>query len=394
MNIKSFFSNPCNVYFSIWCLYLLQGTLYPSASILSRLLVIIIIIISAKHAVEVGSSRKKPIYFVGLGLLVLMYFVYGTIYMVSKGQFLYLYLKNYMMSLLPIFSCFLYAKKGFLNKKMLQRWVVFFVVVAIAEYYRLQREMVEAMIINPDEDFTNNMGYVLLSLIPCMVVYDEKPWMQYIGLGICTFFVLMGMKRGAILIGVVALVMFIWYKMKNSKGIQKLFVILIVAVSMFYLSYLVQDLLENSDYFYERVSQTKEGDTSNRDIIYKSLLNSYRHDSSTTQKLFGRGANGTISLRGHYAHQDWLETLINQGLLGVVFFMIYWYLFYKTSRNNRYSKQSRFVLFLIFVLFGLKTMFSMSIGDMTIYVSAILGYSLADGFAKDDIRSNSNSILV
>lgn len=393
--VKSFFRNPCNVYFSLWCLYLLQGTLYASGSIISQALLAIIIIISFKHFVDSFKIKDKPIYFKGLTLLVLMYLVYGIFLFITDGLHTqaryspptYYYLKGYMISILPIYTCYIYARKGYLNTKMFQGWVILFVLVAIAEYFRLEREALEAFLEN--REITNNMGYLFLALMPCMMIYEKRSILQYLGIGICVVFILMAMKRGAIIIGAVALALFMLYKLRSAKGYQKILVSVIVVLGMYLLARYVEKLMDNSDYFNRRIEQTLDGDSSNRDVIYSTLWRAYSEDANFCQLVFGRGADGTLKVHGVYAHHDWLETLTNQGLLGVVLFFVYWLNFLRTCRNDRFCRQSKFVLFLIFSIFGLKTLFSMSIGDMTIYVSSILGFALADGFGvcKKEIKN-------
>ena len=346
----------------------------------------IIILISFKHYIDSISIKEKPVYFKGLNLLVLMYLIYGILLFITDGLHTqavfspptYFYLKGYMISLLPIYSCYIFARKGYLNLEMFPRWVIVFVIVAIAEYYRLEREALVAMLEN--REITNNMGYLFLALMPCMMLFEKRPILQYIGMGVCVVFILMAMKRGAILIGAVALVLFVLYKLRSAKGYQKILVSAIVVVGMVLLTRYVGNLLETSDYFNRRVQQTMDGDASNRDIIYSTLWSAYWEDANFLQLLFGRGADGTLKVYGNYAHQDWLEALTNQGLLGIVIFFVYWLLFFKTIRSKSYCKESRFVLLLIFCVFGLKTLFSMSIGDMTIYATSILGFVLADGF--------------
>ena len=392
--IKRFFANPCNLYFSLWCLYLLQGTLYAKGSIISQGLLAVIIGMSLVHFYKVANSSWKPVYFKGLTALVIMYIIYGVALFMTDGSrtqgawhpATYTYLKTYLISLLPIYSCYMYARKGGLNGKMLMMWCIVFVIVGIAQYYRMQQDALQELAGRGSsmEEVTNNAGYVMLSLIPCMMIFDKRPLWQYLGLGVCTVFVLMAMKRGAIIICAFSLLLFIGYKMRNSKGSRKFSVILITAIGMLFLFRYVQNFVETSDYFSARLEQTMEGNSSGRDRIYSSMLNTYFNDDNFFHLLFGRGANGTLKIYSNYAHQDWLEILINQGLFGIMIFACYWIFFWKAARSKSYSSTSRFTLLLIFCMFGLKTLFSMSIGDMTIYVSSILGYALADGFVRDE----------
>lgn len=389
--IPSVFKNPCNYYFSLWSLYLLQGTLYTSGSLLSQVLLAIILLLSIKHLWILVRKKNKPVYLIGLTLLLVLFVVYGLIHIMFNGQYspsissirplTSSYLKTYLISILPIFSCYYYAIKKHLNEKMFQYWIIIFVIVAIAEYFRLQREVLSSLV-EDREDITNNMGYIFLALFPCMMVYEKKPLFQYLGVTICTIFVILAVKRGAMLLMGVSIILFALYKMRVSKGIHRYLVILIIAVGLFYLYRFVEYRMANNQYFSQRIEETLGGDYSGRDHLYSDIIEAFITNSNAYQFFFGRGADGTLRITSNFAHNDWLEILTNQGVLGVVVFIIYWFLFYRTIKRYPYSRESRFTLILLLTVLGLKTLFSMSIGGMTIFTASILGYALSDGFRE------------
>ena len=118
------------------------------------------------------------------------------------------------------------------------------------------------------EEITNNAGYLFLSLIPIWVLFRKKPLLQYAGLAFCMSFILMGMKRGAILIGGVVVLYLIWQIIKNARGKQRVIVILLTAVLAVAGVYFVIDMMTSSDYFLQRLEATKEGNSSGRDSLY------------------------------------------------------------------------------------------------------------------------------
>lgn len=384
--IETFFKNPCNIYFSLWCLYALQGSLYPEGSIISRGLMGIIMIISIIPFFRTLMGKKESSYFKALVTLIVMYIIYGTYRLFEPASAFnhavmpFAYLKMYMMSLLPIIVCYNYAKEGYLNCKMLKKWVVFFFIVAIADYFEYQRD---AILLTNDEEITNNACYIILALIPALFVYNKRPVFKYLGIGVCVFFVISGMKRGAILILALLVGMIIYHDLKDTRGRKKLMILVLVVAGILFMSHVVSNLMSTSAYFNYRIEQTIAGDTSNRDYIYSNFIDAYFNDANVFQLLFGRGADGTLKIHG-YAHQDWLETLTNQGLLGIIIFLWYWVSFWRETKNKSRCEESSFVLLLLFILLGTMTMFSMSIGDMNIYSTSMLGFSLADGFAIKD----------
>ena len=386
-----YLKNPCNIYFFLWCIYFLQGTLYAAGSALSQIILIVLLIMSFLHVLKVRYTQVT--YFKGYYPLLLMFTFYGLWLFVTDGvrtQGLYshpqsfIYIKLLYISLLPICSFFYYTRKGLLNQKIFSFWVVVLILVSIGDYFRLRREALEMMMSN-QEDIINNVGNSFASLIPCLLVFKKKLF-QYIGLAICFLFTMFAMKRGAILIAVVSICIYFFYNMKKMKGYRKIaFITTFGLLSLVLISYLQTTLFEN-DFFNERLSKTKEGDSSNRDVLYASFIDFYTNDATFLEQLVGKGANGTLKVSTNYAHNDWIEILINQGLLGIIVFLIYWGRFYVTVKEKDRLKQSRIILIMVLTITFLRTIFSMSIGDNPICLCAILGFALADGSRNCDIE--------
>lgn len=389
--VISFFKNPCNLYFTLWSTYLLQGILYESGSLFSQLVLAVILLISIKNCFEVSRWSHKPIFFRGLTLLLAMYTVYGLIHLMINGEYApsvttfhprtIVYLKTYLVSLLPIYSCYYYAAKKYLTTKTLQLWVILFFFVAVADYFQMRKEALAAFA-DDREDITNNMGYMFLALLPCMMVYENKPAMQYLGIILCSLFVILAVKRGAMLLTAISIIIFVLYKMRSARGLRKFMTVITVAIGIIVIYSFFEKRLSESQYLNHRIEETLSGDSSGRDELYSDIIKAYTSNTNTLQMLFGRGADGTLMVTKNYAHNDWLETLTNQGILGCVIFALFWFLFYKTIRNKYYSSEARFTLFLIFITLLIKTTFSMSIGGLSIYAASIIGYSLADGFIQ------------
>ena len=226
------------------------------------------------------------------------------------------------------------------------------------------------------EETTNNAGYLFLSLIPIWVVYRRKPLLQYAGLAFCMAFILMGMKRGAILIGGVVVLYLIWQIIKNARDKQRVIVILLTAVLAVVGVYFVIDMMTSSDYFMQRLEATKEGNSSGRDSLYSFFWTYFTEKADAIQYLFGRGANGTLEIYYNYAHNDWLEIAVNQGLLGIIVYAVYWKKFYSTWRQST-NIEAKTILALVGIIYFAQTLFSMSYGDMTYVCTSVLGYALA-----------------
>ena len=381
--------NRCDWFIIVWVLYYLQGVLYSSGGAISTGLLGINLLVSINCAIKIWKMPNNPPYIKGLNLLVLMFSIYGfalimmspsTIYyrMSGKSMASYNYIKAIYLSILPIYAFYYFSLKGYLTAERLRWWAVVFCISSVVSYFIYMQQAMEMLLESGSsaEETTNNAGYLFLSLIPIWVVYRKKPLLQYAGLAFCMAFLLMGMKRGAIAIGGVVFIYLIWQIIRNARGKQRVIVILLTATLAIVGVYFVIDMMTSSDYFMQRLEDTKEGNSSGRDSLYSFFWTYFTEKADAIQYLFGRGANGTLEIYYNYAHNDWLEIAVNQGLLGIAVYAVYWKKFYSTWRQST-NTEAKTILALVGIIYFAQTLFSMSYGCMTYVSTSVLGYALA-----------------
>lgn len=361
---------------------------------------LVILLISAQETMYYFRHRtigdpSSPL-FKGLNNLFLLYIFYSIILIIIDGFAVvsafgavvptYYYVETAFVAFLPIYTCYIFTKKGLLNFTSLQKWVPIFIIVGILQYYKIHNDMMELLMSKHSvfDEVTNNAGYILLSIMPALLVFKKKTTWFFGGLGICTVFVLMSMKRGAILISAVAIFLLIRYTYKTLKGKHKFLLFLGAVVGAFLVVRYIQNTLLASDYFNYRLQATLEGDSSEREDIYQYFMDQYLHHSDFLQVVFGRGAQATFKDYGMYAHNDWIEFMYDHGLIGIGVLLYYCLGYYKVSRSRFYCKDSQFTIILVSLIVIIKSFFSMSIAAMPIYISAMLGYALADGFKEQE----------
>ena len=382
--------NRCDWFIIVWVLYYLQGVLYPTGGTISTGLLGINLLVSIYCAIKIWQMPHHPPYIKGLNLLVLMFSIYGfalilmspsTIHYRMSGMSMasYNYIKSIYLSILPIYAFYYFSIKGYLTAERLRWWAVVFCISCVVSYYHnMQQALLKLMEIgSSQEEITNNVGYIFLSLIPIWALFRKKPLLQYAGLAFCMAFILMGMKRGAILIGCVVVLYLIWQIIRNARGKQKFIVILLTAILAIAGVYFVIDMMSSSDYFIQRIEDTKSGNSSARDDLYSFFWTYFTERAELLHYLFGRGANGTLEVYNSYAHNDWLEIAINQGLFGIIIYLLYWINFYKTWRQST-NIDAKTILALVGIIYFAKTLFSMSYGDMTYVCTSVFGYALAN----------------
>lgn len=372
--------NPCSIYLGIRCLYALQGVFYTSGGIISKTLLLVFLLLSIYYIYLTFSKYKFPLILKGVTLLFTLLFTYGACLLFSNNEFYaagmpvpkFEYLKSILLSFAPIYACFHFAKQKLLNDNNIRIWVFLFLITATLSYFSVENQV---MMDTGNDEITNNMAYSFVAILPSIFLFHKKPIIQYLILCYCLMFILLGMKRGAVIIGLFALIYFLY---SNRHVVQKKHKILTYALTIgiiTFIIYEVNSLLITNEYFLERIDSTMEGDSSNRDELYSYFWSHFKNETSIIDFLFGHGANGTLAIYIDYAHNDWLELAINQGVLGLSIYIIYWFIFIKSIRVYHNNKLMKNFLVMFLIIFLIKSLFSMSY-TMGISATAVLGYML------------------
>lgn len=378
--------NKATIYVLGWCLYGTQGFFVPKGTIFSQLLLMVLLLVSLYYVFVANTRYKLPKYFFGLNLLIGLFTVYG-IYLIIHHDTMdfilerdsFIYLKTIFKSLLPIYVFYVFFKQRLVNKQVFYLCIVTFFIVTTCQYYQHQREqLIAAMLMGSSaEEFTNNIGYLFLSLIPACVFLYKKPFLQYLAVGYIMVFLFLGMKRGALVIGLFCLIWFLFNNLKNYEWKKKFGIIFLSSLLCVGGFIFAKNQMEESFYFQRRIDSTLEGNSSGRDQLYSYFAYYVWNETSPLQFLFGSGADATLKISYNYAHNDWLEIMVNQGIFGVLIYILYWILFLKECVSKRYPSDVKLSLQLLFIIYFMKTIFSMSYGNVGISAAFILGYCLA-----------------
>lgn len=391
-------------YILLWIVYGLQGTLYAHGSLLSIGSLFVIIAVSLYYLIYSNIHYKLPKPLKILSVLIVIWTIYGLEpILFGSGQTAftiqpYSYLKNIYMSLLPIYAFFVFTQKGLLTESSLRWLFLVFLVVAISSFYDYQRMALTEVEGNRDE-VTNNAGYIIASLIPLLPVFWRKPILQYILLGICLMFVLMGMKRGAVLSGSLCAIWMmissfsqVEYMGLGKKGRNRFIRLLATVVIVVGAVIAVQYMLATSDYFNQRLSNTIEGNYSGREDMFGSYFRWFVNQDNIINLFFGNGADATLRYLNNYAHNDWLEMLINNGVVVTLLYFAFWVsmisLFLKGGRGTT----THLMLGCFIIIYLIKTLFSMSYNSVTVYAACAIGYAFANYCLKSDGVRKSTSL--
>lgn len=377
MSFKKSF-NACNIYIALWMINFVQS-LYWNSSAFSLACFVPLTFTSLyclnqlilKHTVRYA-MKSLIIFFVILCIYGLALWILDDAVGQDPKSFLFMLFN----SLAPVFAFYYFAMKGQLTMKTMKISVCVFFVLAILGYFAYERKALELLVNNRYEEITNNSTYYFVALFPSLFLFNKKIIQFTMAVSIMAF-VVSGMKRGAILVGVLLLFWFILRSLANASKRQRILVLLGTVVVVFIGIRFVEYMFTVSDYFRYRINDTIAGGSSGRDNLYSVYWNHFLNNNNLLQVLFGEGAYHTENILGLKAHNDWLELLIDCGILGVLLYVIYWLNFFRIWIKSRRNPMLFSILGACLCFTFVRTFFSMSFSDMPFLLCIIMGYSFA-----------------
>lgn len=298
-----------------------------------------------------------------LALLLITYFI-----VTPKVENSTTHLKN---CLFPLFSALLFFTGRF-NEKQTKR---FFWILSILSIISLFDRLTTIRLV---DDNAYGGGYLALICLP-LGLYNLRHQKLYIRL-IWIFFIMVvvmnALKRGDILaLGVSLIIYFLFVvKTESSRKIFRYYFLIIIAIviGVLYFNY----FLESSELARMRYEQTIEGNSSERDIIYTAFWNHFVNSPIET-KVIGNGFSSTVTIGHIVAHNDWLELLIDEGLLGVSLYLMMFLSLFGFFIKGKIPNSFRPVLAMTVGIFLVKSAFSMMIFSLpSTALFSLIGYIL------------------
>lgn len=289
-------------------------------------------------------------------------------------------LGNTLYALLAFVMFAFLGKEGILTQKFILVSAILLTVAAIPSFYNAQ-QLALAKLVSGGDETTVNASIIFLMLLP-MLFCLKKRVVSLVLFCVCLFFLITGAKRGNILAAVIPTILYLWMLFKeNKKNVFKISVLIIAVAAI---AVWVKDLVLSDDYLLRRYEQTLEGNTSGRDIIYSTMWNMWSGTDNIVNLLFGYGYNGTFlySPMQKFAHNDWLEILVDFGLLGALFyaaiFISFARLYFRLDRGY-----PRLACIAIVSIWFMKTLYSMGFTDQTLALMSIPFGCLFGGYFND-----------
>lgn len=361
----------------LWILWHVQS-IFVTSSFYSLIFYIPFALMTLVYSFKTIINVRMPITLRTMALFFIVMLCYGFALFIANdavGQDNTSFLKSILGAIGPVFTFYYFAREGYIDGNKIYVLFLLLIITSILEFNANQVKILMTENRRYDE-VTNNFAYDILGLFPFLFLMTKRPLIQFLSLSVIAYFVITGFKRGAILIFILLLLVFIFYVLKYSKN---RFLTVLLLATLFVVGFnLLVDLYNENLYFQYRLQATQDGDSSQRDLIYSTLLTHYLGNNNLLQIIFGEGAYHTVNIgTGLKAHNDWLELLIDCGFFGAILYLIYWISYmvdlYKVKENNRVY----YILLSCFIFTFLRTFFSMSFTYIPLSVSLIMGYGFA-----------------
>lgn len=366
--------------------YFSQGPLLSVGSPIAQVSLILIIIVSLFFILKVITLKSKQPPFVWLWFFLILINILGYLFTSNiEENSNFNQIKTIMIATLPFYPFYYLSRKGIIQRKDLIVIFLAGLVVSVLQFY-YNKQSILAMRLSDREDVVNNIGYYFVMLFPYIFLFKKK-LLSLLSLFIILIFVIQSAKRGALIVVLIGTTIFIYHQLFLQKSTHFIRKFVISAITLISISLYIYNYFLNNDYLIARLDQIDEGG-SGRSVIYSNLLSSWYRSESISNFIFGYGFRSSVkySGTGNLAHNDWLEMLINFGLLGfLIYFLLFVSLIY--SIFSKATKTQNKVVILCITLMWLSTsLFSMFYTTtISVFLIILLAYLLGD--------NNSNKCL-
>jgi hypothetical protein len=373
-------------------MYSYQDALFGAGTPITRVILVLYLVCSIYYCKKAHEIIPNDRLIKALDKFLLLLMIYGSITLLWIGHKGFIgdspidFAKKPLLCLLPIYAFFYFSYNKVITLEWLRTFTILMLITSILAYNLRYTKSVEMLYMSGSNrtDVTNSAAYLFVGLIPCLLFFTKQRITQLILLLVLGFYIISGTKRGAMLIGLVMIAYYMFFYLNKSTILMKLLYLFIFAGAVTLGYYFIESIIATNDYFVTRIDRTLDGDVSGRDNMYPKMICYVFEEANVFNMLFGSGANYTCKVIGNYAHNDWLEILVDCGLIGLIVFFNLCKRLFNIYRYIDSNSLWRYAMGLVLIDFYLKTFFSMSYGDVTLSMSMIIGIAIAQTYIYYD----------
>lgn len=374
------------IFFLGWWLYFTQGIVGLRGNIAPIILVVMLAWSFYYYYKVMASANVNPL-LKTMNYIFLLYIVYGLVLIIAPpatGRIApFDYVKKISFSIIPIYGFYYIMRRISIKENGIILIIIGLLLSGIGEYLdgvrALQEKiMTEGIAARSADEMINSSTYRFVPIIPLLFLIKKQEWFKYATLIVILIYSVMGVKRGPILMGAVGAVILIWDSFgKNAIHRIKLTHVVISVAAIIVGYYLLSKMIMSNDFFLSRLEMTLEGNSSGRDTIYSRYYSHFMSESNILVLLLGNGADSTLRLFGLYAHNDWLEIALNQGILGLIIYGCYYYQMVKYWIKAKPCHELFMCFGVLIITTFITSLLSMSINNQRISAHVCLAYCIA-----------------
>jgi len=376
------------LFLSMFIIYSVVNSIFTDGSVISQLTVLLIIALSIVFLIKTLLQKFDNSLFFKAWTFFLLLNIAGFI---ARPEFTNgperVMFKNMLAAILPFYPAYYFSKGKILKIKDLNIFSLCLLPVIIFQFMSVN-SFILSQVDAGNTDIVNNVAYSFVGLIPYVFLIKKNRFIALGMLVIITYFIIQGAKRGAILVGLTGMVLFIVFQIKRDINDHKFSSLVLIPVIFILMGYFAYRSFANNDFLIGRINQMLEGDTSNRGFTYGSILDAWYNSDNILQLIFGYGFAASLKIAGGFAHNDWLELLSNFGILGIASYIILFIAAIKSWIQDDFAPDNRFLLGTIIIMWFFTTLISMSYTSEVAFMQSImLGYLFGNPL-KSEVESN------
>ena len=292
---------------------------------------------------------------------------------------------NVLCSTLPMFLFYYLSARGTITDKSLQVFLSIAAIAAVLYFFHAEKVSLIERIYREAGGITVNASTIFLVLIPFLFFVKNKPMLFILMAEIC-FFIIYAAKRGNIVAAIIPLELL---SIKQFRYNSNQFGKIVMIIGLLVLANFAYNHFVNNAYLMRRMEKTMEGNSSGRDVIYAKAWEEWSQSNSMKNLIFGYGTDGTLRKIGIRAHNDWLEILVDFGILGISFYFLFFAsLFRAALRLWKNDRDRAYLLLSVLSIWFLKSLYSMGFTEnLFSYLSMVIGIVLGRSVQINDSSS-------
>lgn len=372
-----------NLIFVIYIIYYCQGLLYNSPTF-GKILAFLLVFLLFIGVFKVFSLKDKMLY----SFSIFIFYIIGSFIftVLSDSSILsrdIMTLKAIFLALLPTYIFYYGGRYNLIRQSRFLLFLIFYFILSIFLFYQFDSNFSDS---SGDGLVGNNLSYNFVSMIPMLILlFSYKRYVKW-GIIFIIYFIVISLKRGALLCLLGSLAVYLITYMKSRKVSLHTYISMLFFVAII-LGYLY--VAFTSSVFIERFDNISE-QTSGRDQIFEKIFFSLQNDSTFFSCFFGNGYNEIYRRFGFLAHNDFIEVFYCFGIIGI---FLYLKLLIKIGRvaissKNLFCKNAMLAALVIWLLKTMTT--GVFTGESTFILTMVLGYSY--GYDRYLSKESNNSI--